>query len=87
MPDFNDIKSMDTDALLDFIEESVSNYVNAIIEITNRSEMKMTGEQIERLGNIILNQTSRAYDITGITKSQLEGGIKPLTTLIFNDDR
>lgn len=86
MTDLNDMQNMDIDALLSLVEETSSNYYDTMIEAVKRSD-EFTDEQNKRISEIMLNQTSRAYDILGITERQANIVNKKINEYIFDPMR
>ena len=86
MTDLNDMQNMDIDALLSLVEETSSNYYDTMIEAVKRSD-EFTDEQNKRISEIMLNQTSRANDILGITERQANIVNKTINEYIFDPMR
>lgn len=47
----------------------------------------MTGEQKERLKDIVLNQTGRAYDVMGANEFQFDNGVASIKKSICSSER
>ena len=86
MADLNDIQNMDIDALINLVEETSSIYYDTMIEAVKRSD-EFTDKQNKRIMEIMLNQTSRAYDILGITECQSNSLNTTMNEYIFNPMR
>lgn len=82
------IENVDNDYLLDLVEEFGSAYTRVIIEATQRSnDMKLTDRQLERMANLVLNQTCNAYDLLNVTKEQMNIGTESIKNIIFDPGR